>query len=385
MSSQFLSSEEYDERAHSLYNEGKYDEALAVLREGLAVYPTAVDLHVGEGYARMAREEYAWARRAFDRALVLDGDQEDALTGLGEVLLKFGQHQAALDTLRKLFTVGEEDDNDALLQAGRALFREGHLLEAREFFEGAMVRDVESAEAIACYGYTLHRLSEEGEAIVQLERALALDESLTEARVYLANVLYDADRQAEALAQLEQTSPEDHWDELGIWRYLELKKAAEQIDDGHPLLAPWEERLADLGGELDPIDELLAEVEQTVEDAADQAKNNLELLGTLLTGLQDQRASDDATGAGGEPVRTESVVTSHDVVLGDGRRVQGSWDEIVQAIRDADAELAERTLDDFMQAAAHRHHRRTGVRLSARGPEEFVRASAAAGLLRILR
>nr|MCU0633982.1 hypothetical protein [Gemmatimonadaceae bacterium] len=229
------------------------------------------------------------------------------------------------------------------------------------------------------------RLGEEAESIVQLERALTLDESLSEARVYLANVLYDAERHDEALAQLEQTTPEDHWDELGIWRYRELKKAAAQIDDGHPVLAPWEERLAELGGELDPVDELLAEVEQSVEDAAEQARNNLELLGTLLTGLQDQRASDDATGVAGDPVRTEPVTGAHDVLLGDGRRVQGSWDEIVQAIRDADTELAERSLDDFMQAASHRHHRRTGVRLSSRGPEEFVRASAAAGLLRILR
>jgi hypothetical protein len=65
--------------------------------------------------------------------------------------------------------------------------------------------------------------------------------------------------------------------------------------------------------------------------------------------------------------------------------LQGSWEEIVQAIRDGDSELAQQPIDEFMQAASHRHHRRTGVRLSSRGPEEFVRASAAAGLLRILR
>ena len=33
MPSPFLSSEEYDERAHQFYNEGHYDEALEVLRE----------------------------------------------------------------------------------------------------------------------------------------------------------------------------------------------------------------------------------------------------------------------------------------------------------------------------------------------------------------
>src|SRR5215208_940041 len=64
MPTPFLSSEEYDERAHQLYNEGQYDEALTVLREGLALYPTSVELHIGVGYARLAREEFAWASRS---------------------------------------------------------------------------------------------------------------------------------------------------------------------------------------------------------------------------------------------------------------------------------------------------------------------------------
>jgi len=69
MPSPFLSSEEYDERAHQLYNEGNYEAALSVLREGLGLYPNAVELHVGVGYARLARDEFAWARRAFEELL----------------------------------------------------------------------------------------------------------------------------------------------------------------------------------------------------------------------------------------------------------------------------------------------------------------------------
>ena len=59
MSDPFLSSEEYGERAHELYNQGAFDEAIEVLREGLAVYPFAAELHVGQGYARLAREAVA--------------------------------------------------------------------------------------------------------------------------------------------------------------------------------------------------------------------------------------------------------------------------------------------------------------------------------------
>ena len=96
MPERFLSSEEYDEQAHKLYNDGDYEGALEMLKEGLSLYPNAVELYVGLGYARLAREEYAWARKAFERAAILDPAQADALVGLGETLLRFGERSQAL-------------------------------------------------------------------------------------------------------------------------------------------------------------------------------------------------------------------------------------------------------------------------------------------------
>ncbi|MDF2776035.1 MAG: Tetratricopeptide 1 repeat-containing protein, partial [Geminicoccaceae bacterium] len=138
MPTPFLSSEEYDERAHQLYNEGQYDEALDVLREGLALYPNAVELHIGVGYARLARDEFAWARRSFEEALILDPEHEDALAGLGETLLKFGRTDAAVKSFRRVLELGYHDDVDLMLQVGRALFREGLIEDAREFFDIAV-------------------------------------------------------------------------------------------------------------------------------------------------------------------------------------------------------------------------------------------------------
>ena len=43
MSERFLSSEEYDEQAHKLYSDGDYDRALQLLKEGLSVYPKAIE------------------------------------------------------------------------------------------------------------------------------------------------------------------------------------------------------------------------------------------------------------------------------------------------------------------------------------------------------
>src|SRR4029078_2077606 len=138
MATPFLSSEECAERAHQRYNEGQYDEALTVLREGLVLYPNSVELHVGVGYAQLAREEYAWARHSFEQALVLEPEHEDGLAGLGETLLKLGQEDAALRCFRRTLELGYADDLDLMLQSGRALFREASSRDRRELFSASL-------------------------------------------------------------------------------------------------------------------------------------------------------------------------------------------------------------------------------------------------------
>lgn len=57
MSDPFLSAEDYAEQAHQLYNEGRLDEAIRLLKTGLSAYPFAAELHVGLAYAHLAGEE----------------------------------------------------------------------------------------------------------------------------------------------------------------------------------------------------------------------------------------------------------------------------------------------------------------------------------------
>jgi tetratricopeptide (TPR) repeat protein len=110
MSDAFLSSDDFDEQAHHLYNEGRYDEALTVLKEGIALYPHAVELHIGRAYAHLAREEYAWSRRSFEHALALDPDHEDGLAGLGETLLKLGDRAGAMRAVERILQLGFRAD-----------------------------------------------------------------------------------------------------------------------------------------------------------------------------------------------------------------------------------------------------------------------------------
>jgi Flp pilus assembly protein TadD len=364
MPNPFLSSEEYDERAHQLYNEGQYDEALEVLREGLSLYPNAVELHVGVGYARLAREEYAWARRSFEEALVLDPEHEDALAGLGETLLKFGQQTSALKNFRRILELGYRDDVELMLQAGRALFREGLIEAAQEFFDIAVQQTPDSAEAVACVGYAQHRLGETDAAIATLRSALQLDGDHAEARIYLGNILYDRGEYEAALYHLDRTAPDDHWDELGIWRLVELKKSVYRLADDDPELKPWDDRLAELAGESDDIDDMLAEIEQRAADEAQgEARGQLELFGALLNDLAAQK---------------------HRIVR-EGKEYDGTWDDIVRDMRDDNAAYVGRPVAEFMQTEARRGFSMTGIEIPTTDAESFIRGAADAGLLRIVR
>jgi Tfp pilus assembly protein PilF len=375
MANPFLSSEEYDERAHQLYNEAQYDEALDVLREGLALYPNAVELHVGVGYARLAREEYAWARRSFEEALILDPDHEDALAGLGEVLIKFGQQDAALRSFRRILELGYHDDVELMLQVGRALFREGLIDEAKDYFDVAVQQAPDSAEAISLVGYCQHRLGDDDMAIATLRRALHLDSEYVEARIYLGNILYDRGDYEAALYHLDRSKPHDHWDELGIWRLMELKKSIYRLRDDDPELKPWDERLSELAGTPDDIEEMLAEIEQkAMEEDAQAAQNQLELFGALLTDLAGQR----------EPAQVEDVAT-HEVLTREGAQLDGSWDDIVRKMRDLNESFAGRTMQEFMLTEARRGYSLTGITIPTHDAESFIRGSADAGLLRIVR
>jgi len=363
MPERFLSSEEYDEQAHKLYNDGDYDGALEMLKEGLSLYPNAVELYVGLGYARLAREEYAWARRAFEQAVALDPTHEDALVGLGESLLRFGEREKALDLFGQVAASGYDDDIELMLTIGRALYRAAMYAECRDVFaQGAAARP-ENAEVASSLGYALHRLGDDVGAGRQIRRALRLDPDLHEARIYLGHLLYDRGDWEAALRELERVPPNEHWDPLAVWRLIELKRNLWHLEPGDLHLVPWDLRLRELEDLEDPVDRLLSEIEARAEEAdGDRCDpGQLELF----------------EGPGGERDTVVRVVR-----LGDGRRLQGTWLGIVRQMRDL-AGFSHESLGQYMRRLAERWHEQSGVEISWSDPETFICGAITAGLIRL--
>ena len=151
---------------------------------------------------------------------------------------------------------------------------------------------------------------------------------------------------------------------------MELKKQFYQLGDDDPELKPWDARLTELAGEPDDIDEMLAEIEGKAAEAAEgEARGQLELFGALLADLAEQK---------------EAPAAAHHIIR-DGRQYVGSWEEIVREMRDAAGAHEGRTLREFMIAEAQRGQTISGVEIPTSDPESFIRGSATAGLLRIVR
>ncbi|CAN5637408.1 hypothetical protein BH23GEM6_BH23GEM6_14380 [soil metagenome] len=362
MTFSFLSSEEFDEQAHQMYDAGEYDQALEVLQEGLKRYPSAVDLHVGLGYIRLAREEFAWARRTFEEALALEPDHEDGWVGLGESLLKFGRLEEALGCFDRVDELGLSDDLELGLAIGRALYREALFRESRQRLSALAAVHRESAEVRAALGYTLHALGDDLGARRELRSALRLEPDLHEVRIYLSHLLFERGDMVAALRELELVPASEHWDPLSLWRYIELKCSLEGCREEDPALTPWRERWVELQDEPDPVDHLLAEVETAFEESGGEP--------TPI----------------GAPIEASSVPAAveepHTVRTAEGQVFSGTWEEIVQRMRDTLSDPAE-PVSSFMRRAAQRVRNLTGCDLACDDAETFLRESARMGLLQI--
>ena len=360
MKERFLSSEEYDEEAYKLYDEGDYQGALEMLKEGLSLYPNAVELYVGMGYARLAREEYAWARESFQHALILDPDHEDALVGMGELLLWFGRKEGALRLFEKVEALGYDTDVDLMLTMGRALYGAGLYVEARDAFARLVASRPDSAEAVAALGYALQRTGNELEATRHIRRALRLAPELHEARVFLGHVLYDrADREG-AMREFEQVPPSEHWDSRAVWRVIELNASLRGIPVDDARMGPWQARLRELESLTDPLDRLLAEVEAQASGIVDTVTDHQQLELFENAPLEDRE--------------------THLLRTREGRPFRGTWHEIVRQMRD-DAGFSHETVSHYMRRLSERWREQFGLEIPIVDPESFLTAAIRAGLV----
>lgn len=364
MSGELWEPHEYDAEAQRLYDAGDQDAALDVLMEGLVVHPESPALYLTLGYVRLAREEYGWARAAFEETLGLAPDHEEALVGLGDALLKLGERSGAFMAFSRVRELGHEGDPELMLAVARALYREGLYGRAARHYRLADGHP----EALAELGYCLYQAGDQAAAARQVEAALERDPDLYEARVFHGNLLYERGEREEALRAFRKVPPDDMWDPLAVWRTVELLRSFRDLPADAPVLEPYLDQLERLGRDPSPEERLLAEVE--AEAAGDEGarppvdRQQLDLFGLGRT----------------EPEGRDPEV--HTVRARNGRVYTGDWLSIVAEMRDRAGDPSQ-TVAEFMRETARAMRNLSGVRVPDDDPEAFLRASARAGVLRI--
>ena len=218
-----------------------------------------------------------------------------------------------------------------------------------------------------------HRVGRDGAAMYWLRRALELDLCYTEARIYIGNLLYDRGETEAALFHFQRTEPMDHFDELGLWRTVELKKQVYRLADDDPELSPWYERLAEVAGEPDAVDELLAEVESLQPDGTIRDPNQLELFGTLLAELPGHAA----------PTPGDSTATSSSPSAGIPSGVRGTKSS--PSSRRATASGPRPRSPTSWRGWPGGAGDEAGVEIPITDAEAFLRGTAEAGVVRIIQ
>ena len=352
---EFWGPDDYDLNAQKHYEAGELDAAIQILREGTAIYPEVTELRVSLGYTELAREEYAWARRGFAGALRLEPDHEDALVGLGEVLLKLGERGRAFRAFDRVLELGFSGDADLMLSIGRILLREALFERAERFLRLAAAADPDGALAPTDLGSVLQQLDRLDEAHEWFERALRRDPENHDARALLGNLVYEEGDRRTALAHFERIPTAALWDTLTIWRIVELMRAFDE-QEHESGITPYISRLEELFGAMPPEDRL---IDDLVSGLAGVADSSATVRGQL-----------DMFRPGAERGGRQS----------DERRQD--WEGIVQAMCRSSAE-PDRTLLEYMRDTARRIRVLTGIRIPDDDPEAFLKASATAGVLHI--
>ena len=196
--------------AADLGRSGRTEEALALLREAMAMDPTAARTRTIMGYLFLRQGRLEEAAREFDAAKTIDFRETEARTELGFVLLRLGREEEALVELRDVLRI-----------------------------------DRRSPRAYVGIGMILAKRERTGEAVTAFQNAIQVDATYGPAYLRLAEALDRIGRPVEAWSAAEQAHDRGEDVAPALWQQL-----TEQVPSAPPLPPP----CADAAGAMIDLD-----------------------------------------------------------------------------------------------------------------------------------
>lgn len=153
--------------------EGRHDEAVALIRRAITHSPHVAAFHGNLGTALLALGDMAAAEAAYRQALTLDPLYTEAHVNLGNLLRRIGNGDAAITQYQ--FALAQDARHaDALFGLAGLLADRGQYEDAFRHLTIAVQAKPQAAEIRDLVALVLHRLGRHADAILQYRKALVL-------------------------------------------------------------------------------------------------------------------------------------------------------------------------------------------------------------------
>ena len=161
------------EKANTLMNEGKLDEAEAEFRALIAKNPTVPQLHHNLAVVLAKKKDAAGAEAEYLKALEVKPDYVDGYAALSNFYLASNQGDKAMELLNKALAA-KPDDPKLQFQLGLAQFSSGQYEPAAATFTKVAAADATNAEAHYYLGTIALTSGKKAECVEHLEKYLSM-------------------------------------------------------------------------------------------------------------------------------------------------------------------------------------------------------------------
>jgi tetratricopeptide (TPR) repeat protein len=161
-------------KGNNLFNEGQYDEAMAVYGKMLEENPDIYILNKNIGNCHFEMEQYEEAETYYQKILDKDPENSDAKIAIGNCYANKGENETALEWYGK---VEFESIKDAtvLYNVGTNLYNSGNYTEALRYYQRSVEVQPDNLDGIYQLGLCNLTLGNKAEAITTFEKYLEKD------------------------------------------------------------------------------------------------------------------------------------------------------------------------------------------------------------------
>jgi len=189
----------YENLGSALIAQGKMEEAVSILNEGLHAHPGRPNLHNSLGLAYRALGQPQAANEQYRRALISKPKFGAARNNLGNLLRESGEVAGAVQMLEEALKL-EPNDAETMNNLALAYEDAGRKPDALRFYQSAIKANPRNVEAHVNLGILLMELGQKEEALTVCRQATLLKPDFVEAQFALFYTLAESGKMAEAKA-----------------------------------------------------------------------------------------------------------------------------------------------------------------------------------------